>query len=106
MISVALFFDLINIGLDLVSFGAGGAFVDVGVATPTFTIWFSHLDASLWSSNSIGGTLLAIGLSFFPITDLSFPWTWRVARRAFTARHDAPKQVKSEKPKPTSGFRL
>ena len=88
MTFIAIGFDVTNIAVDLLTFGTGGMIVD-SFAGATFTIWFSHLGASLWSSSSVGGTLLAIGVSAFPGLDLSFPWTIRVSKRAFNARHPA-----------------
>ena len=106
MIAVAVLLDLINIGFDFVTFGIGGFFIDV-ITGGIFTIWFSHLDASLWSSNSIGWTLCAAGFSALPFTDLTFPWTVRVASHAFTSRHPVVSRPKPKAvPKSRGSWRL
>ena len=102
MTAIAFILDGTNIVFDFITFGTGGIFMDV-IIGGIFTIWFSHLGASLWSSNTIGWTLCAAGFSAFPITNLSFPWTARVASHAFTARHQSTSLSKVKtKPAPKS----
>lgn len=91
MVGFAVIFDLVNIGVDFITFGIGGVFVDAAAAL-FFGIWFSHLGASLWSSRNVGRTILAMLLDAIPVGDLTFPWTWQVAYTAFTERHPAPAQ--------------
>jgi hypothetical protein len=85
MISTAVLFDLINIGLDFITFGLLGWFVDA-IATMIFSIWFSHHNASLWSSRNVGRTLVAMVIDAVPFGDLTFPWTIQVAYTALTER--------------------
>jgi hypothetical protein len=107
LIAAAIFFDLLNIAVDFISFGLLGIFVDA-FATIILSLWFSHLGVSLWSSRNAGRTILAMILDAFPGTDLTFPWTCQVPYTVFTEVVAKPAIEKMTKPKlpPSSGWRL
>lgn len=100
MIGAAVICDLINIAVDFATLGIGGFIIDALTAL-FFSIWFWHLGVSLGSSRNAGRTILAILLDAFPVTDLTFPWTWQVAYTAFTERYPVEHEQEQQK-KPAS----
>lgn len=106
MITIAFMLDCLNIAVDFLTFGIGGFFMDA-IITIVFTIWFSHLGASLFSSRNTLRTLGAILMDAFPFTDLAFPWTLQVAYTALTERHHAsPTAEGAKKALTRSGWRI
>jgi presenilin-like A22 family membrane protease len=86
MTGFALIFDLFGIFLEFWSFGIGGVAMDVW-STIVFTIWFHHYEISVWGNKNVGWSLAAVFLDALPFTDLTLPWTFRVATLAFSERH-------------------
>ena len=108
LIFFAVFFDILNIAVDFISFGLLGIFVDAFAAI-FLSLWFSHLGVSLWSSRNVGRTLLAMVLDAFPFTDMTFPWTCQVTFTILTERvtSNATKPIAKSNPRRSnSGWRI
>jgi hypothetical protein len=107
MVGVAALLDLINIVVELIPVVGFvvGAIVDL-LIFGLFYVWFHHYNIKFASGKNASGTLIALVLNLFPLTDWAFPLAIRVGMLAFKERENVPEEIAQNQVARNSGFRL
>ncbi len=107
MVGVAVFLDLLNIIAELIPVVGFviGAIIDI-LILGLFYVWFHHYDVKFAAGKNAGGTLIAMVLNLFPLTDMAFPLAIRVGMLAFGERKEMPAEVAQNRAVRSSRFNL
>lgn len=103
MIGVAFFLDLLCLLAEIIPvIGTAISFAIDVLITGIFFLWLGHYDIKLFSDKNISGSFAAFILNALPLSDIAFPWVFRIGALVFTETKDAPREVKMT----ISGWRL